>query len=63
MSKHMNRNTHPFKAFLYGMGFGALLMFILLFPGQVKAFDEIMMCIVWHKTFILKLVVVTLLIK
>jgi len=40
MSKHMNRNTHPFKAFLYGMGFGALLMFILLFPGQLKAFDE-----------------------
>jgi hypothetical protein len=36
----MNRNTHPFKAFLYGMGFGALLMFILLFPGQLKAFDE-----------------------
>ena len=35
----MNKNTHPFKAFLYGMGFGALLMFILLFPGQVKASD------------------------
>ena len=40
MSKYMNRSTHPFKAFLYGMGFGALLMFILLFPGQLKAFDE-----------------------
>ena len=39
MSKHMNRNTHPFKAFLYGMAFGALLMFILLFPGQLKASD------------------------
>ena len=35
----MNKNTHPFKAFLYGMGFGALLMFILLLPGQLKASD------------------------
>ena len=35
----MNKETHPFKAFLYGMGFGALLMFILLLPGQVKASD------------------------
>ena len=40
MSKYMNTSTHPFKAFLYGRGFGALLMFILLFPGQLKAFDE-----------------------
>ena len=39
MSKYMNKETHPFKAFLYGMGFGALLMFILLLPGQVKASD------------------------
>tara|TARA_B100001094_G_C17922376_1_gene666573 strand:+ start:190 stop:711 length:522 start_codon:yes stop_codon:yes gene_type:complete len=35
----MNKDTHPFKAFLYGMGFGALLMFILLLPGQLKASD------------------------
>ena len=35
----MNKNTHPFKAFLYGMGFGALLMFILLLPGKLKASD------------------------
>ena len=35
----MNKNTHPFKAFLYGMVFGALLMFILLLPGQLKASD------------------------
>ena len=35
----MNKDTPPFKAFLYGMGFGALLMFILLLPGQLKASD------------------------
>lgn len=35
----MNKDTHPFKAFLYGMGFGALLMFILTIPGKVQASD------------------------
>tara|TARA_B100000902_G_scaffold398989_1_gene467836 strand:+ start:1070 stop:1633 length:564 start_codon:yes stop_codon:yes gene_type:complete len=29
-----------FKSFLAGMGFGALLMFILLIPQKVQAFDE-----------------------
>ena len=32
--------TKAYKAFLYGMGFGALLMFLLLFPSTVKASDE-----------------------
>jgi len=29
-----------FKSFLTGMGFGALLMFILMIPQKVQAFDE-----------------------
>ena len=32
--------TKAYKAFLYGMGFGALLMFLLLFPSTVTASDE-----------------------
>ena len=32
--------TKAYKAFLYGMGFGALLMFLLLFPATVTASDE-----------------------
>ena len=36
----MDRDTHPFKAFLYGMGFGAGLMFLLLLPQTVSASDE-----------------------
>ena len=37
MHKHEEKSV--FKAFLYGMGFGAFLMFILLFPTKVKASD------------------------
>jgi N-acetylmuramoyl-L-alanine amidase len=36
----MDKNTSPFKAFLYGMGFGAFLMFLLLLPTTVQASDE-----------------------
>ena len=36
----MDRDTHPFKAFLYGMGFGAFLMFLLLLPNTLQASDE-----------------------
>ena len=36
----MHKNTSPFKAFLYGMGFGAFLMFLLLLPTTVQASDE-----------------------
>lgn len=36
----MDKNTHPFKAFLYGMLFGAILMFILLLPNQLNAAQE-----------------------
>jgi spore germination cell wall hydrolase CwlJ-like protein len=32
--------TKAYKAFLYGMGFGALLMFLLLLPSTLKASDE-----------------------
>jgi len=38
--KDMDRDTHPFKAFLYGMGFGAFLMFLLLLPNTLQASDE-----------------------
>lgn len=38
MHKHEEKSV--FKAFLYGMGFGAFLMFVLLFPTKVNAFDE-----------------------
>jgi spore germination cell wall hydrolase CwlJ-like protein len=37
MHKHEEKSV--FKAFLYGMGFGAFLMFVLLFPTKVKASD------------------------
>ena len=38
MYKHTEKDA--FKAFLYGMGFGAFLMFLLMLPQQLKAFDE-----------------------
>ena len=38
MHKHEEKSVY--KAFLYGMGFGAFLMFILLLPSKVHAFDE-----------------------
>jgi len=37
MHKHEEKSV--FKAFLYGMGFGAFLMFILLLPQSLKASD------------------------
>jgi len=37
---HKHEEKSVFKAFLYGMGFGAFLMFVLLFPTKVNAFDE-----------------------
>lgn len=35
--KHTEKDT--FKAFLYGMGFGAFLMFVLMIPQKIQAFD------------------------
>ena len=32
--------SKEYKAFLYGMGFGAFLMFIMLLPTKAHAFDE-----------------------
>ena len=32
--------SKAYKAFLYGMAFGAFLMLLLLLPSKVNAFDE-----------------------
>ena len=38
--QHKHTEKDAFRAFLYGMGFGAFLMFIMMLPSKVQAFDE-----------------------
>jgi len=38
--QHKHTEKDAFKAFLYGMGFGAFLMFVMMLPQTVKAADE-----------------------
>ena len=54
---HKHEEKSLFKAFLYGMGCGAFLMFILLLPVKAHASDANKIFTAWHKTFILKLVI------
>lgn len=38
--QHKHTEKDAFKAFLYGMGFGAFLMFVMMLPQTVNAADE-----------------------
>ena len=40
MDNYKHTEKDALKAFLYGMGFGAFLMFLLLLPTTVQAYDE-----------------------
>lgn len=37
--KHFHEEKSLYKAFLYGMGFGAFLMFVLMIPQKIQASD------------------------